>query len=166
MPEQIWHPISKLEFFVDYTRRWAIDVREHLETLEEARTKPHVLADSEVARLHQAGRRPGPAQGAAVKWGALPDLSPSRRVKLTTPHEQLAGLRELGKKVLALADELARGTIDTVMAASGAEFGLAVLPGQRPSTPSGLRRTGDPGWWKSDMTSDVTGPPPGPPADG
>ncbi|MFH8553957.1 hypothetical protein ACH4FE_10105 [Streptomyces celluloflavus] len=51
MPEQIWHPISKLEFFVDYTRRWAIDVRERLETLEEARTKPHVLAGSEVARI-------------------------------------------------------------------------------------------------------------------
>ncbi|MBX7555311.1 hypothetical protein ABZX95_47555 [Streptomyces sp. NPDC004232] len=49
------------------------------------------------------------------------------------------------QKVLALADELATGTIDTGMAASDAALGLAALLGQRPFTPSGLRRTGDPG---------------------
>jgi hypothetical protein len=35
IPERIWHPISKLEFFIGRTRRWAVDVREHLEMLEE-----------------------------------------------------------------------------------------------------------------------------------
>ncbi|MFF3159480.1 hypothetical protein [Streptomyces sp. NPDC057910] len=136
MPERIWHPISKLEFFVDHTRRWAVDVREHLETLEEARTKPHVLADSDVARIkrvytEQAGDLTLFEEQAA-KWGELPDLSPSRRSKLTTLNEQLAGLRELNRQVLALADELAKGTIDTVMATSDAELGLAVLLGQKP----------------------------------
>ncbi|GAA3352769.1 hypothetical protein GCM10017744_003170 [Streptomyces antimycoticus] len=42
MPERTWHPISKLESFIDHTRRWAVDVRENLKTLEEARTKPYV----------------------------------------------------------------------------------------------------------------------------
>ncbi|AKJ15848.1 hypothetical protein ABB07_39250 (plasmid) [Streptomyces incarnatus] len=46
MLERIWHPVSRLEFFIDHTRRWAVDVREHLETLEEARTKPYVLAST------------------------------------------------------------------------------------------------------------------------
>jgi hypothetical protein len=61
------------------------------------------------------------------KWGRLPDLSPSRRQKLQILNEQPAQLRELNKKVLALADELAKGTIDTVMAASDAELGPAAL---------------------------------------
>ncbi len=136
MPERIWHPISKLEFFVDHNRRWAVDVRENLETLEEARTKPHVLVDADVARIkrvytEQAGDLTLFEEQAA-KWRQLTDLSPSRRAKLKTLDEQLAGLRELNEKVLALADELSKGTIDTVMAASDAELGLAALLGQRP----------------------------------
>ncbi|MFE4337004.1 hypothetical protein ACFRQM_49135 [Streptomyces sp. NPDC056831] len=39
MPERIWHPISKLEFFVEHTRRWLADVKENAEALEEARTR-------------------------------------------------------------------------------------------------------------------------------
>ncbi|MFE7586678.1 hypothetical protein ACFU5Y_34525 [Streptomyces gardneri] len=54
MAERIWHPISKLEFFIDHTRRWAVDVREHLETLEEARAGQRRGADQ--AGLHRAGR--------------------------------------------------------------------------------------------------------------
>ncbi|MFI9723942.1 hypothetical protein ACIHFE_30565 [Streptomyces sp. NPDC052396] len=136
MPERIWHPISKLEFFIDHTRRWAVDVRENLETLEEARAKPHVLADADVARIkrvytEQAGDLTL-FEEQAEAWGQLADLSPSRRQKLEALNGQLAGLRELNKQVLDLADELAKGTIDTVMATSDAELGLAALLGQRP----------------------------------
>ncbi|MFD4977543.1 hypothetical protein [Streptomyces sp. NPDC058424] len=136
MSERAWHPISKLEFFIDHTRRWLADVQEHVDTLEEARTKPHVLADSDVARIkrvytEQAGDLTL-FEEQAEKWGRLPDLSPSRRAKLKTLDEQLAGLRELNKKVLALAEELAKGAIDTVMAASDEELGLAALLGERP----------------------------------
>ncbi|AVZ71075.1 hypothetical protein SLUN_01215 [Streptomyces lunaelactis] len=131
MPERIWHPISKMEFFVEHTRRWLVDVRENAEALEEARTKPHVLADTDVARIkrvytEQAGDLTL-FEEQAEAWGQLPDLSPSRRQKLTALNEQMAELRELNKKVLELADELAKGTIDTVMAASDEELGLAAL---------------------------------------
>ncbi|AQW48512.1 hypothetical protein SHXM_01975 [Streptomyces hygroscopicus] len=136
MPERIWHPISKLEFFVEHTRRWLADVKENAEALEEARTKPHVLADTDVARVKrvhtdQAGDLTL-FEEQAGKWGRLPDLSPSRRQKLKTLNEQLAELWELNKKVLELADEVAKGTIDTVMAASDAELGLATLLGRSP----------------------------------
>lgn len=135
MPERIWHPISKLEFFIDHTRRWAVDVREHLEILEEARAKPHVLADSDVAQIKRVyTEQAGDLvlfEEQAEKWGTLPALSPSRRAKLKTLTGQLAGLRELNKKVLDLAGELSKGTIDTVMAASDAELGLAALLGER-----------------------------------
>ncbi|MFG3292942.1 hypothetical protein ACGF3G_29570 [Streptomyces sp. NPDC048179] len=129
MPERIWHPISKLEFFLDRTRRWAVDAKENAETLEEARTKPHVLADADVARIKRVyTEQTGDLtlfEEQAEAWGELPDLSPSRRAKLTTLDEQLAELRTLNKKVLDLADELAKGTIDTVMAISDDELGLA-----------------------------------------
>ncbi|MGP3691203.1 hypothetical protein ACTVZO_42165 [Streptomyces sp. IBSNAI002] len=133
MPERIWHPISKLEFFVDHTRRWLVDVKENADALEEARTKPHVLADTDVVRVKRVYTEQADDlvlfEEQAEKWGQLPDLSPSRRQKLRTLNEQLAELRGLNKKVLELADELAKGTIDTVMAASDAELGLAALLG-------------------------------------
>ncbi|MFK4694206.1 hypothetical protein [Streptomyces pristinaespiralis] len=28
MPERIWHPISKLEFFIDQTRRWVVELHQ------------------------------------------------------------------------------------------------------------------------------------------
>lgn len=136
MPERNWHPISRLELIVGHTRRWADDVREHLETLEEARTNPYVLADSDVARIKRVcTEQVGDLalfEEQAARWGEVGDLSPSRRAKLTTLNEQLAGLRELNKEVLALTDELDKGTIDTVMAASAGELGLMALLGNRP----------------------------------
>lgn len=58
-------------------------MREHLQTLEEARTKPHVLADADVVRIgrvctEQAGDLPLFEEQAAA-WGQLPALSSSRR---------------------------------------------------------------------------------------
>jgi hypothetical protein len=40
------HPIA-----VDHTRRWVVDMQENADSLEEARTKPHVLADTDVERV-------------------------------------------------------------------------------------------------------------------
>ncbi|OAR22732.1 hypothetical protein A8W25_24425 [Streptomyces sp. ERV7] len=59
----------------------------------------------------------------------LADLSPSGRTKLQTLNDQLAELREVRLQVLDLADELAGGTIDKVMAMSDEEAGLAALLG-------------------------------------
>lgn len=137
MPERIWHSISRLELFVGHTRRWADDVREHLETLEEARTTPYVLADSDVARIKGVySEQVGDLtlfEEQAAKWGEAGDLSASQRAQLKTLNEQLAGLRELNKEVLDLADELDKGTIDAVMAASAGELGLMALLGSRPA---------------------------------
>ncbi|MFG2563049.1 hypothetical protein [Streptomyces sp. NPDC048496] len=136
MPERIWHPISKLEFFVEHARRWLADVKENADALEEARTKPHVLADTDVARVKRVYTEQAADltlfEEQAEEWGRLPDLSPSRRAKLKSLNDQLAELRELNEKVLELADELAKGTINTVMAASDAELGLAALLGRGP----------------------------------
>ena len=111
-------------------------MKENAETLEEARTKPHVLADTDVARIKRVYTEQADDltlfEQQAEAWGQLPDLSPSRRAKLKTLDEQRAELRTLNKKLLDLADELAKGTIDTVMAASDAELGLAALLGERP----------------------------------
>lgn len=142
MSERIWHPISKLEFFVDHTRRWAVDVRENLETLEKAGATPYVLADSDVARIERVYTDQADDltlfEEQADKWFQLDDLSPSQRANLAILADQLAELRELNQRVLALADELAKSTIDTVTATSDVEVGLAVLRGrmvdERPSS--------------------------------
>ncbi|MFE0062586.1 hypothetical protein [Streptomyces sp. NPDC059003] len=132
MPERIWHPISKLEFFIDHTRGWLADSRESFATYEEARDKPHVLDDATVARIKKVFTEQDESltlfEEQAAKWGEL-DLSPSRRTKLQTLNDQLAELRELRLQVLDLADELAGGTIEKVMAMSDEEADLAALLG-------------------------------------
>lgn len=102
MLERIWHPISKQEFFVDHTRRWVVDVQENADSLEEARTKPHVLADTDVARVKRVYTEQADNltlfEEQAQKWGQLPELSSSRRQKLKILDEQLAQLRKLNEK--------------------------------------------------------------------
>lgn len=120
MSERIWYPVSKLEFFIDHTRGWVADVRENQQTLEKARGKPHVLSDTDVARIKRIYTEQAEHltlfEEQVEAWAQLVDLSPSQQANLTTLDQQLAQLRELNHKVLALADELARVAIDTVMA--------------------------------------------------
>lgn len=77
--ERIRHPISKLEFFLEHTRRWLVDVRANAEAWEEARTKPQLLADIDGARVKRVStEQVGDLtlfKEQAVVWGQPTDLS-------------------------------------------------------------------------------------------
>ena len=111
------------------------DTREHLATLAEARPRPHVLDDATLAR---SGRVHGEQlefvaiyEGQIARWRAGAP-SASQVCELDVMQEQVRQLRAATEQVLALLDELRRGSIDRVMGLGDAELGLQALLGRRP----------------------------------
>ena len=104
--------------------------REQYETLLEAKPKPHVLDDSTVNRVIAAFTTQrndfGLFDQQLQRWAAL-SLSDQQRREVERLVEQMRLLRENNEKVLTLAKELSKGTIDKVMAKSDVELGLELL---------------------------------------
>jgi hypothetical protein len=120
--EQNWYPISKLGWFTGHIREGITVTRRQLELLQPARSQPYLLDDATVARIigvhrDQAGDL-DLFQNQADRWKASPDLTGTQRAALAVYEALIAQLRQVNAEVLAVADELSRGTIDTVLASA------------------------------------------------
>jgi hypothetical protein len=135
LPEAIQHHISRLAFFVEHTDAWRADVEENAATLEEARSQPHLLAAADVARVKRVYTEQVDDlvlfEQTAARWRSQGGLTGRQEKNLKSLDANLARLRELNAQILALADALAAGTIETVLPASDLELGMAALLGQR-----------------------------------
>jgi hypothetical protein len=106
--EQNWYPVSRLGWFAGHIREGIAVTRHQLELLEPARSQPYLLDDATVARTIQVHQDQA---GEAL----------------------IAELRQVNSEVLAVAAELAHGTIETVLAKSDLELGIeALMRGPRP----------------------------------
>jgi hypothetical protein len=118
--EQNWYPISKLGWFTGHIREGITVTRRQLELLQPARSQPYLLDDATVARIIEVHRdQAGDLdlfQNQADRWKASPDLTGTQRAALAVYEALIAQLRQVNAEVLAVADELSRGTIDTVLA--------------------------------------------------
>lgn len=105
---------------------WA-NAQEHLETLQEARSEPHLLDDATIARIHAVF-------GADVdffdlyeqqleRWRSKP-LSDAQAREVARLREVVAKTRPVVAAILALADELKKDTIDAVMRMSDLEVAV------------------------------------------
>jgi len=107
--------------------------REQYQTLLPAKAKPHVLDDYTVNRVKKVT-----TSQQKDLWLFDEQLTRWKSGKLTgeqrTEVERLVGqmkkLREQITVILALADDLAKGTIEKIMGKSDAELGLEFLLGQ------------------------------------
>jgi len=102
-----------------------------LRQVQPARSQPYLLDDATVARIigvhrDQAGDL-DLFQNQADRWKASPDLTETQRAALAVYEALIAQLRQVNAEVLAVADELSRGTIDTVLATSDLELGMEAL---------------------------------------
>jgi hypothetical protein len=108
--------------------------------LEQARSKPHVLDDYTVDRVRQFYNEEQKlvdiATEQVARWLREHPTSPQKQ-DLDNLAGQIEQWGRVVKVILALADELSKGTIDKVMAKSDLELGLeAVLRGRKsPLTP-------------------------------
>jgi hypothetical protein len=130
-----WQPISQLPLIGSMIDGALHDTRDHLQTLTEARGRPHVLDDATVDRVERVHQE----QLAFVdiyaeqlrRWrGECPSTAQQR--ELDRLEAQNSSLRQATRDVLDLAAELRMGTIDRVTELSDLELGLRALLGGRP----------------------------------
>ena len=128
--EPSWQPIGRLPVIASLIDGGLRDGREHYATLLEARPKAYVLDDATIKRTKRVN-------GEGLEWCGVYDEQLRRwgRQRLTDAQRReidrlKGGLRELRlvlAQILALADELGRGTIERQLAKTDLEVGLDYL---------------------------------------
>ncbi len=131
-----WQPISKMPLIARMIDGALDDTRLHLETLTQARTRPHVLDDATIDRSKEVHTEQLEFVGIYARqigrWRTeRPSAGQTR--ELDRMEKQNQQLRAVTEEVLALGSELRRGTIDRIIGMSDIELGLQALLGSRPA---------------------------------
>jgi hypothetical protein len=122
-----WHPIAMLATIARHLDGMVEADQEQLATLQEARTKPYVLDDDTVTRVKRAfttQREDFWVFEEQLRRWQVGDLTAKSRAEVTRLQSQMARLRQINSDVLALAEELSKGTIEKQLAKSDFELGL------------------------------------------
>jgi hypothetical protein len=133
-PKIHWQPISALPLIASMIDGLLDEVEKQNENLQACRSKPHVLDNHTVNRVVQVYT----AQSGDVelyeeqlaRWKRL-NLTPSQLQQVNRLAEQIPTIKARITAILALAEELKGGTIDTILAKSDFEPGLEWLLGKR-----------------------------------
>ena len=134
-----WQPIREMPLIARMIDGALDDTREHLETLAEARVRPHVLDNATLDRVEQVHTEQLQfvdiyAQQISRWRTEKPSADQTRELdRMEAKNQQL---RAATADVLVLASELRKGTIERVMGMSDVELGLQALlrsprPGRR-----------------------------------
>lgn len=134
--EPTWQPISSLPMIAMLIDESLSDAREHYATLLEARPKPHVLDDATLARVKRVN-------GESIEYCDIYDEQLRRwRTRPLTSAQQHEVVRLEGANrewravltdILALADELATGTIERQLSKSDLQLGIEYVLRGHPS---------------------------------
>ena len=129
-PQPRWQPIRALP-----TLSYAIDgmleaVNENMVSLEQARLRPYILDNATVVRVIDVYTRQQadmPLYDEQLQRWKTSTIMTAQRKEVERLQGQVQKLRTALAAVLTLADELSRGTIDTILAKSDLEVGLDYL---------------------------------------
>jgi hypothetical protein len=136
-PGPQWQPIEALPLLATHIDGMLEADLEQYQTLQLARSKPHVLDDYTVNRVKQVftiQRNDFALFDEQLQRWLVGPLSDEQRAEVTRLVEQMRLLRENNANVLALAEELAKGTIEQVLAKSDIELGLESFMKGRPKS--------------------------------
>ena len=128
-----WQPISELPTVARSVNELLENSEEQYESLAEARSKPHVLDDEIIERVvrlyterlqylrtyRQQLDRWKQSQPTAQQMAEIRDL-----------NQKVTRGKKLSQQILALAQELRKGTIDRIMAMDDVELAMKVLSGE------------------------------------
>ncbi|SRR5260370_23935235 len=129
-PTPQWQPISRLSLIAPHIDGMLEAAQEQYQALLPAKSKPHVLDDYTVNRVkkvftdQQYDLRLFDEQ--LTRWSKEP-LSTQQRKEVERLVGQMKKLHEQITMILALAEQLGKGTIEKVLAKSDAELGLEFL---------------------------------------
>jgi len=129
-PPPTWQPITRLPLIAAAIDGMLSSAEEQYPLLLKARPTPYVLDDATVGRVLQVFTTQRDDlwmyEEQLRRWGAG-TLTGAQRQEVTRLTGQLGRLRQVITTILALADELAAGTIEKVLAKSDVEIGLESL---------------------------------------
>jgi len=129
-PTPQWQPSSQLSLIAHHVDGMLEAAQEQYETLLPAEAKPHALDDYTVNRVkkvftdQQSDLWLFDEQLKRWKTGRL---TGEQRKEVERLQGQMKKLREQITTILALADDLSKGTIEKVLSKSDAELGLEFL---------------------------------------
>ena len=129
-PQPQWQPISMLSTIATHIDGMLEAAQEQYQTLLPAKARPHALDDYTVNRVKEVfttQQNDLLLFDEQLKRWSEATISAQQRKEVERLQGQMMKLREQVKAILALADELAKGTIEKVMAKSNAELGLEFL---------------------------------------
>jgi hypothetical protein len=131
-----WQPISQMPLISSMIDTALNDTREHLGTLSKAKDRPHVLDDATIDRVEQVHTEQMEFVDIYTqqinRWRTeKPSASQAR--ELDRMEKQNQQLRGVTAEVLALGNELRKGTIERVLGMSDLELGLQYLLGRQSS---------------------------------
>ena len=131
-----WQPIQEMPLIASMIDGALEDTREHLKTLTQARTQPHVLDNATLDRTERVHGEQLEFVGIYAqqisRWRTGKPSQDQMR-ELDRMEAQNGHLRAVTEDVLALAGELRKGTIERVMGVGDVELGLqALLRSRRP----------------------------------
>jgi hypothetical protein len=125
--EPTWDSLSMLDALTTHVEQSVTMVREQRSTLEKARVTPGVLDRATVARVKRVfGQKAEDAEMFAEqgrRWAAG-GTTPTQRNQLECYAALVTELQHETTAILALADELAKGAIETVLTKSDVELGV------------------------------------------
>ncbi len=129
-----WHPMDALPMIGQAIDGMLESAEEVVQSLEQARPRPHVLDDYTIGRVREA-------HGTQLNdlWWYTEQLArwqrarptPAQAQELDRLTQQLAALRRVLTASLALAEELQAGTIEKVLAKDDVALALEYLLGKR-----------------------------------
>jgi hypothetical protein len=129
-----WQPISALPLIGSMIDDFLDEVEKQHANLHARRSKPHVLDDHTVGRVIKVYSAQAEDlwlyEEQLSRWKSL-NLTPPQRQEVDRLAAQIPTIRERIAAILALAEELKKGTIESVLAKSDLELGLEALLGNR-----------------------------------
>jgi hypothetical protein len=133
-PKVNWQPISALPLLGSMIDGLLYEAEQQYGNLQSCRPRPHVLDDYTVGRVikvytEQADDVRLYAEQLS-RWSGL-NLTPSQHEEVARLSGQILRIRERMSAILALAEELKAGTIESVLGKSDLAVGLEFLLGKR-----------------------------------
>lgn len=129
-----WKPIDYLPLIGTMIDTSLKENKAFYRTLSEAKPKPHVLDDHTVERILKVyGEQREDHwvfEEQIERWKKI-ELPPATLMELDRLEKQLIKAKEVLDRILSLAGELKKGTIDTILAKDDLDLAFEVLEGKR-----------------------------------
>ena len=132
--EPNWYSLDMLPTYLMLSKEELRESERQLKNLEACKDRPYILDDNTVNRIIKVHTEQNELMCVPIeqclKWR---EQFPSKEQlsDITKTEDNLKKLNEINKQILALAESLKKGTIDSILKKSDLEIALDFLCGQR-----------------------------------